>query len=197
MDKAMVAFGMPMGPVRLMDEVGLDVAYHVGTFLESQFPGRMTGAPLLKSIFETDLLGKKAGAGFYLYDEKGKETAVNSRVLDLLPPPKVAPPPEAVLQERMVLPMINEASRILAEGIVKTPGDVDLGMIMGTGFPPFRGGLMRYADSIGSAKLAERLSALAQSVDSRFAPSPQILGLAKNNTPFYASSCAPSGAPEA
>lgn len=195
-DKAMVAFGMPMGPVRLMDEVGLDVAYHVGTFLESKFPDRMKGAPLLKAIFETALLGKKAGAGFYFYDEKGKETAVNPKMLDLLPPPKAAPS-EAVLQERMVLPMINEASRILAEGIVKTPGDVDLGMIMGTGFPPFRGGLMRYADSLGTTVVAERLSALAQSVNSRFAPSPQILGLAKSNTPFYTSSCAPSGAPEA
>ena len=184
-DKAMVSFGMPMGPVRLMDEVGLDVAYHVGTFLESKFPERMKGAPLLKAISETDLLGKKGGAGFYLYDEKGKETAVNSRALALLPPPKIAPP-DSVLQERMVLPMINEASRILAEGIVKTAGDVDLGMIMGTGFPPFRGGLMRYADSIGSANLAERLGALAQSVDPRFAPSPQILDLAKSNTPFYA-----------
>ncbi len=91
-DKAMVSFGMPMGPVRLMDEVGLDVAYHVGTFLESKFPERMKGAPLLKAISETDLLGKKGGAGFYLYDEKGKETAVNSRALALLPPPKTAPP---------------------------------------------------------------------------------------------------------
>ena len=195
-DKAMVSFGMPMGPVRLMDEVGLDVAYHVGTFLESKFPDRMKGAPLLKAIFETQLLGKKGGAGFYLYDEKGKETAVNSRMLDLLPPPKAAPP-EAVLQERMVLPMINEASRILAEGIVRTPGDVDLGMIMGTGFPPFRGGLMRYADSMGPATLAERMNALSKSVDPRFAPSPQILDLAKRNLKFYDGSCAPSGAPEA
>jgi 3-hydroxyacyl-CoA dehydrogenase/enoyl-CoA hydratase/3-hydroxybutyryl-CoA epimerase len=93
--------------------------------------------------------------------------------------------------------MINEASRILADGIVKTPGEVDLGMIMGTGFPPFRGGLMRYADALGLARVAERLSALAQSVDPRFAPSPQILELAKKNGTFYAHDGAHNGAQEA
>ena len=184
-DKAMLAFGMPMGPVRLMDEVGLDVAYHVGTYLESCFADRMKGAPLLKAISETKFLGKKGGAGFYFYDEKGKETGLNPALQDLLPP-STAAPPEEVLQERMVLPMINEASRILAEGIVKTPGDVDLGMIMGTGFPPFRGGLLRYADSLGSTHLADRLSFLARAVDSRFTPSPQIVDLAKRSAAFYA-----------
>jgi 3-hydroxyacyl-CoA dehydrogenase / enoyl-CoA hydratase / 3-hydroxybutyryl-CoA epimerase len=195
-DKAMLAFGMPMGPVRLMDEVGLDVAYHVGTYLESKFPDRMKGAPLLKSISQTKFLGKKGGAGFYFYDEKGKETVLNPDLLALLPPAKQAPP-DIVLQERMVLPMINEASRILADGIVKTPGEVDLGMIMGTGFPPFRGGLMRYADALGLARVAERLSALAQSVDPRFAPSPQILELAKKNGTFYAHDGAHDGNQEA
>ena len=184
-DKAMLAFGMPMGPVRLMDEVGLDVAYHVGTYLESCFADRMKGAPLLKAISETKFLGKKGGAGFYFYDDKGKETGLNPAIQELLPPPTTAPA-EEVLQERMVLPMINEASRILAEGIVKTPGDVDLGMIMGTGFPPFRGGLLRYADSLGSARVAERLTFLAQAVDSRFAPSPQIVDLARRSAAFYA-----------
>ena len=183
-DKAMLAFGMPMGPVRLMDEVGLDVAYHVGTYLESCFKDRMKGAPLLKAISETKFLGKKGGAGFYFYDDKGKETGLNPELQNLLPSAKPAPP-EGSLQERMVLPMINEASRLLAEGIVRTAGEVDLGMIMGTGFPPFRGGLLRYADTLGAARLAERLSALAQQVDSRFAPSPQILDLAKHNATFY------------
>lgn len=183
-DGAMLDFGMPMGPVRLMDEVGLDVAFHVGTFLESCFANRMKGAPLLKAVSDTGLLGRKGGAGIYLYDAEGKQTGLNPDALKLLPLQKPAPP-VGVLQERMVMPMINEASRILEEGIVRTAGEVDLGMIMGTGFPPFRGGLLRYADSLGGATLADRLEALAKEVGPRYEAAPRILELARTNGRFY------------
>jgi len=183
-DAAMLSFGMPMGPARLLDEVGLDIAYHVGVFLETCFPDRMRGAPLLKSIRDAGLQGRKGGSGFFLYDRKGKQGAVNPKMKKLLPGAGPQPSPETLV-ERMVLPMVNEASRILAEGIVETPGDVDLGMIMGTGFAPFRGGLLRYADSQGITHIADRLTFWYDSEGDRFQPAEPLLERAKANRSFY------------
>ncbi|MEJ2367004.1 MAG: 3-hydroxyacyl-CoA dehydrogenase NAD-binding domain-containing protein [Acidobacteriota bacterium] len=183
LDSVMTGFGMPMGPVRLMDEVGLDTAYHVGQFLSSCFPDRMPPAPLMEKVFQEGMLGKKSGIGFYFYFD-GKQGPGNPDAIKLLPgePPGIN---ADTLVERMVLPMINEASRILEEKIVETPQDVDLGMIMGTGFPPFRGGLLRYADSLGAGHVADRLKALAEEAGPRFAPSPSLVEMASRGKRFF------------
>lgn len=183
LDEALLDFGMPMGPARLMDEVGLDVALHVGAFLQACYPERMPGCPLLRMIGDAKLLGKKGGAGFYLY-QNGRPGKENPAVKRLLPASPTPHDPE-YLAERAVLPMINEASRILDEGIVKSAVEVDLGMILGTGFPPFRGGLLSFADTLGLPFVAERLQFYAATVGPRFAPAPRIVEMAKRNAKFH------------
>ena len=142
-DKAMLDFGMPMGPLRLIDEVGIDVAYDVARELAEAFHDRMTVAPILRQVYERGLKGRKSGAGFYLY--KGKKERLNPGLK--LPSGKTLGPAE--IQARLLGVMINEAKRCLSEGVVASEDDVDVGMIFGTGFPPFRGGLVKYARDAG------------------------------------------------
>ena len=149
-DRAMVEFGMPMGPLRLLDEVGIDVAYDVAHELAEAFKERMAVAPVLRQGHEKGLKGRKGGAGFYVY--KGKDERVNRRVAKLWRKPRgerVAPPPAQEIQRRLIRVMIEEARLCLSEGVVATEDDIDTGMIFGTGFPPFRGGLVKYARDSG------------------------------------------------
>jgi len=183
LDAALLEFGMPMGPARLLDEVGLDVAFHVGAYLESCYPARMPGCPLLRKLVEAGLKGKKGGAGFYRY-AGGRPGKVNPAALRFLPT-GAAVRDDAAWVERAVLSMVNEASRILDDGIVPTAADVDLAMILGTGFPPFRGGLLGHADALGLPRVAERLQFLAETVGPRFAPAPRILEMAKRDAKFH------------
>ena len=185
-DRAAVDFGMPMGPVRLLDEVGIDIARHAGETLHAAFGARMAPAPILEALGSTDRLGKKNGRGFYLYED-GKESGVDASVYaDLgLPAPERSTVEGDEISRRLVLVMINEASRILEDGIVRTAGDVDIGMIMGTGFPPFRGGLLRFADERHPRALVPELRALAERLGDRFAPSPLLLDLAERDRTFY------------
>jgi 3-hydroxyacyl-CoA dehydrogenase/enoyl-CoA hydratase/3-hydroxybutyryl-CoA epimerase len=142
-DKAMLDFGMPMGPLRLIDEVGIDVAYDVARELAEAFHDRMTVAPILRQVHERGLKGRKSGAGFYIY--KGKKERLNSGLK--LPSGKTLGSGE--IQSRLLGVMINEAKRCLSEGVVTSEDDIDVGMIFGTGFPPFRGGLVKYARDTG------------------------------------------------
>jgi len=149
-DEAMVEFGMPMGPLRLLDEVGIDVAYDVAHELAEAFKERMVVAPVLKQVHEMGLKGRKGGVGFYIY--KGKDERVNRRVAKLWRKPRgerVTPPPAQEIQRRLIRVMIEEARLCLSEGVVATEDDIDTGMIFGTGFPPFRGGLVKYARDSG------------------------------------------------
>src|SRR6185503_8113424 len=124
------------------------------------------------ALGNTNRLGKKNGRGFYRY-QGGKDTGVDESIYaELGLPPMHRPLHEDVIVERCMLAMINEAARILADGIVAVPGDVDLGMIMGTGFPPFRGGLLRYADSLGTPAIVEKLGQLEKQHGARFAVAP-------------------------
>lgn len=185
-DKAAKKFGMPMGPLRLIDEVGIDVAGHAGRAMYQAFGDRLAPSPVLVAIGETDRLGKKGGRGFYVYD--GKDEKIDDSVLDdlsaVLPQsPRTVSSDEITL--RLVLVMVNEAARILEDRIVDSAGEVDLGMIMGTGFPPFRGGLLRYADSIHVRTVVEHLRGLRQRAGSRFDPAPLIEQLAEEDRSFY------------
>jgi 3-hydroxyacyl-CoA dehydrogenase/enoyl-CoA hydratase/3-hydroxybutyryl-CoA epimerase len=183
-DKAMVDFGMPMGPMALLDEVGIDVASKVAHILKEKLGDRVPQQSRIVDVLYGDKrLGKKGGKGLYLY-ENGKRKNPDPEVYRLLgigaPHPVNAQ--EAV--ERMVYAMINEAAVILDEKIVATANELDLAMIMGTGFPPFRGGLMRYADSVGAAKIVARLEEFAAKYGPRFTPSEALRRVAERGGKF-------------
>jgi len=185
-DRAMRSWGMPMGPLRLADEVGLDVSAHVAEILHDAFPERLTFPEWTAKFAGTGRLGVKTGGGIYKYEGR-KETGVDTGFLAELGLANVgrASAPAGELAERMVLPMVNEAARCLDEGIVAGPGPLDLAMIFGTGFPPFRGGLCRWADGEGLPALVARLDALAGSVGARLRPSPALRRFAEAGG-FYA-----------
>ena len=143
-DGAMLEFGMPMGPLRLIDEVGIDVAYDVACELAEAFQGRMTVAPILKQVHEQGLKGRKGGVGFYVYGRKRER--VNRRVVKAARQQLRSPQD---VQRRLLAVMIQEARLCLSEGVVASEDDIDVGMIFGTGFPPFRGGLVKYARDSG------------------------------------------------
>ena len=185
LDNAAINFGMPMGPCRLMDEVGIDVCSHVGEIMEEGLGARARANSLSERAMKKDLLGKKNKKGFYLYDEDDKQTEVNPQMVSLIDA-KSKSMDDTTIQKRLFLPMINEASMILAEGIVENADAVDLGLIFGIGFPPFRGGLLKYADSEGLDRILEALKGFESEVnEDRFKPSDYLINLVKNNKSFY------------
>jgi 3-hydroxyacyl-CoA dehydrogenase/enoyl-CoA hydratase/3-hydroxybutyryl-CoA epimerase len=183
-DEAMVDFGMPMGPMALFDEVGLDVAAKVGAILKERFAGRIQQSAVVDKLYADHRLGKKGGKGLYLYED-GKRKRPDPAVYKIVgvDAPHPAKKEEAV--ERMVLAMINEAALILEERIVASAAELDLAMIMGTGFPPFRGGLLRYADKLGLQHIVSRLEDLASRHGDRFRPSEPLRRLAQHGAKFY------------
>ncbi len=187
-DSASLNFGMPMGACRLMDEVGLDVCSHVGEIMEEGLGARAKASDLSKLATDKDLLGKKSKSGFYTYDDKGKQLDVNPKMQALLPNKKKSMD-ETTIQMRLFLPMINEAANILDEKIVDSAGTVDLGLIFGIGFPPFRGGLLKYADAEGLDRIVDAINSFAESVDKdRYGLSSYLENLAKNKQKFYEAS---------
>ena len=129
--------------------------------------------------------GEKTGKGFYNYDKSGKEVGLNEEVAALLPKTKKEMD-ETEIQMRVFLPMINEAAYILDEGIVENASVVDLGLIFGIGFPPFRGGLLRYADSEGISRILDAIKKFSTSIDEdRYRPSKYLINLVENNQNFY------------
>jgi 3-hydroxyacyl-CoA dehydrogenase/enoyl-CoA hydratase/3-hydroxybutyryl-CoA epimerase len=180
-DRLLVDFGMPMGPYALLDQIGLDVAEKVTHVLEAAFGDRLPPEATLGRLTADGHFGKKSGRGFYVY-AAGKKGEVSPEARRAAGNPAAREFPSEDVVDRLVLPMVNEAARCLEEGIAARPLDVDLGMVMGTGFPPFRGGLLRYADGRGVEAIAERLEALAASVGARLAPSE---ALRKRAAGFY------------
>ena len=185
LDQACMNFGMPMGPCRLLDEIGIDVAEKVGKILHQALGERVRPSSLNGKMAQAKLLGKKGKKGFYLYDNKGTQIAMNDDVLKILPSRK-SKLEENEIQKRVIYPMINEASTILAEGIVKKAQDVDLALIFGIGFPPFRGGLLRFADEEGPVKITDHLKRFGEKVsDSRYKISDHLANMASRKKKFY------------
>jgi len=183
-DGALCDFGFPVGPVTLLDEVGLDVAEKVAKVLHQGFGERMAPAASLHQVVAAGRLGRKNGKGFYTYD--GRRKRVDVTVYDLLPGgrSRKAFAPEEI-QERVALAMVNEAIRCLSEGIVRSPRDGDVGAVFGLGFPPFRGGPFRYADALGTGPLLARVRALADRHGARFAPAPLLSELGAAGRSFH------------
>ena len=181
-DRLIEDFGMPMGPFVLADEVGLDVGYKVSKVLEDAYGERMKISGVLDRVYhQLQLLGKKAGKGFYIHT--GKKREVNETVKALVFSKRSFDEKEII--DRAMLIMVNEAAMCLEEGIVDNAQYLDMAMVMGTGFPPFRGGLLKYADAIGIENIVITLQSLSQHHGERFEPAKLLLSMAKNGETFY------------
>ncbi len=172
-DKVMLDFGLPMGPARLLDEVGYDVAAKVSEVMSAAFANRMQPCPLFGAMVAQGLLGQKSGGG--LYDKSGKRPGPGRKVLRGLRTqgePKDTSRSQVV--ERLIYPMVDEAYRCLEEGLVESEADLDLGMVMGIGFPPFTGGICQYARREGLKQIVQTLDRMAETLDPRFKPGPGL-----------------------
>lgn len=181
-DTLIETFGMPMGPFVLADTVGLDVGYKVASVLHQGYGERMEVSTLLDRAYnELHLLGKKAKRGFYIHE--GKNKTLNPDI-QTLQSSKVRLSDEEIIDRAMLI-MVNEAAYCLQEGIVKNAQHLDVAMIMGTGFPPFRGGLLKYADTYGLEKILHALLRLRDKYGMRFEPAPLLQELAHKGLTFY------------
>ncbi len=184
-DRALLDFGFPVGPITLMDEVGLDVGGKVGQVLEQAFGDRIAPAEGMRRVVESGRLGRKGRKGFFLYDAEGKKGEVDQSVYDLLGSRERRDVPAQEIVERTVLAMVNEAARCLEEGILRSPRDGDIGAVFGIGFPPFRGGPFRYVDSEGADAIVRRLQALDQRFAPRYTPAALLVEMARDGKRFY------------
>ena len=201
-DKALVDFGFPVGPITLIDEVGLDVATKAGKIMAEAYPDRMAPARSIPAVVAAGRYGRKSKKGFYSYDKEGKKGEVDPSVYALflapgsipvatsITPQSAEPPawpemPAVQIQQRTVLAMLNEAARCLNDGIIRSPRDGDVGAVFGIGFPPFRGGPFRYMDSLGVKIVVQRLEDLNARFPGRYEPAELLLDMARRNESFY------------
>ncbi|QSQ24250.1 fatty acid oxidation complex subunit alpha FadJ [Pyxidicoccus parkwayensis] len=185
LDKALVDFGFPVGPITLLDEVGIDVAQKVGPIMEAAFGKRMAAPKALENVITDGRLGRKTQKGFYLY-ENGKKKEVDPTVYAFLPHGKERKSfDREEMAERLVLQMVNEAVRCLGEGILRSARDGDVGAIFGLGFPPFLGGPFHYVDSRGPADVLRKLEHYHDKLGERFTPAPHLVEMVKAGKTFY------------
>ncbi|MFT3837703.1 MAG: fatty acid oxidation complex subunit alpha FadJ [Myxococcaceae bacterium] len=184
LDKALIDFGFPVGPVTLLDEVGIDVGAKVGKIMHHAFGDRMAAPATTDKLIEDGRLGRKAKKGFYKYDGKKKE--VDATVYALLPHGTERKKLDRhEMAERCVLQMVNEAIRCLGDGVLRNPRDGDIGAIFGLGFPPFLGGPFRWADAFGAGRLLERTEHYQEKLGKRFEPAPLLLENGKAGRKFH------------
>lgn len=184
-DKAATRFGMPMGPIALMDEVGLDIVTHVINSAHAALGDRVAPPAIIKVFSEKKLLGKKGGKGIYLYDEKGKRAGVNPDIQAAIGKTGKTMT-ESAIQDRLFLPMVNEAALVLSEGVIEDPAQLDLAMIFGSGFAPFHGGVLGYADSVGIRTILQKLQHLHKVAGDNYRPAQLIVDKAARGEAFYA-----------
>ena len=195
-DEVAVSFGMPMGPIRLMDEIGIDVAGKVAVILQEGLGARYQANNLLERLIGDGRLGRKSGVGFYRFPRtRGGILGKIGRERTIAVDPSIERYVETggrrfkgsdrEIRDRMVFVMIDEAARCLDERIIRSAGDVDVGMIFGTGFPPFRGGLLHYADSLGARVVVDALMRYSETVSPRFAPCDRLKEMAAHSRSFY------------
>lgn len=173
-DDALVDFGFPVGPITLLDEVGIDVGGKVGLVLAEAFGARMAPAESMRKVVAAGRTGRKGGHGFYRYDDEGKKGTVDTTVYGVIGGVR-REIDRGEIVERCVLAMVNEAAYCLEEGILRSPRDGDMGAVFGIGFPPFRGGPFRYIDSVGAGRIVEQLEDLNARFSARFRPAEILL----------------------
>lgn len=183
-DEAMASLGFPVGPLSLVDEVGLDVSAKAAAVLHAAFGDRLAPAPVIRRLKDDGRLGRKSGRGFYRYSH-GKR-----KVVDQLPrvpgrEAKANAVPRHDLSRRPFLALLNEAARAAAEGVVQHPRDGDVAAIMGFGFPPYLGGPLRHVDDRGAAAIVSELEQYASRIGPRFAPAEVLIDMARSGRTFY------------
>ncbi len=188
-EQAMVDFGMPMGPATLFDLTGIDIGYHVAKTYEKRLGERYKIHPLFERIYQTGCYGRKTGAGYF--DYSGDKPVPNPKVVEVvqnyLKENKVSPKEmskEDIIDSMLALG-INEAALMIEEGICDRPQDMDLAMIYGTGFPPYRGGILRYADKWGLKNVCQKLVELEKQYGPRFKPADLVKQMTKKGKTFY------------
>jgi 3-hydroxyacyl-CoA dehydrogenase/enoyl-CoA hydratase/3-hydroxybutyryl-CoA epimerase len=185
LDGALTDFGFPVGPITLLDEVGIDVGAKVGKVLYQAFGERMKPPAALEKVMVDGRLGRKSKRGFYTYGGKKKE--VDESVYDLLPGGRKRRRfDRGEIVDRVALMMVNEAIRCLGDGILRSARDGDVGAVFGLGFPPFRGGPFRYADQLGARALLDKLEGLRARFGDRFEPAPLLVEHARGGGAFHA-----------
>jgi 3-hydroxyacyl-CoA dehydrogenase/enoyl-CoA hydratase/3-hydroxybutyryl-CoA epimerase len=185
-DKALVEFGFPVGPITLLDEVGIDVGGRVGEVLGEALGARATPSESLRRVVESGRTGRKGKQGFYRYDDSGAKGEVDTTVYDLLPNGSVRTDVDAwEIQQRCVLAMVNEAVLCLEDGVLRSARDGDVGAVFGIGFPPFRGGPFRHIDAVGASRIVDELEALDDRFPGRFTPARLLVERARANMRFY------------
>ena len=178
-DNALVKWGMPMGPLRLIDEIGVDITVDIADTLTKAYGKRDEAPEILRKMQSAKMLGRKNGNGFYKYE--GKQQTPNESLQEWR---RTDRDEHADLASRLIFLMVNEAARCLEENVVTSPEDADYGMILGTGFAPFRGGPLRFADNFGLKKLVDEMDGLAES-EEKFAPCEILKKHARDGTTFY------------
>jgi len=189
-DEAMTRWGWPVGPFALMDEVGLDVGAHVGEVMREALGERVTPPAVFQKMLDDRRLGRKGKRGFYLYEEKdAKGKGKSSKKVDPAVYPllgwRESPIGDEEIVERCWLQMLNETARCMEEGVITNPADVDIGVIFGFGFPPFRGGLLREADRQGPRWVVDQLETYADRHGERLRPATLLREMARKGERFY------------
>ena len=184
-DDAMEQFGFPVGPLTLLDEVGLDIAAKSGAILHQAFGERMAPSQAMRAVVNAGRVGRKGKLGFYRYDADGKKGAADASIYELLSSPTRSSFTSDEIQQRCSLALVNEAARTLEEGIVRSARDGDIGAVFGIGFPPFRGGPFRWIDAVGAAKVVDALEDLSARFAPRFTPCDLLVSMARRGERFY------------
>jgi 3-hydroxyacyl-CoA dehydrogenase/enoyl-CoA hydratase/3-hydroxybutyryl-CoA epimerase len=190
-DGALVDFGFPVGPITLLDEVGIDVGGKVGLVLSEALGLRMAPSDAMRRVVAAGRLGRKGRTGFYKYDSNGKKGGVDDSIYQIIGAGARASAGQHVpfsddeIVRRCVLAMVNEAAFCLQEGILRSVRDGDIGAVFGIGFPPFRGGPFRYADTVGIGTIVRQLQELNVRHPPRFEPSAVLLDMARAGGRFY------------
>ncbi|MBT1446323.1 fatty acid oxidation complex subunit alpha FadJ [Shewanella sp. JM162201] len=186
LDKSLVKFGFPVGPMTLLDEVGIDVGAKISPILEKELGERFKAPAAFDKLMADERKGRKNGKGFYLYGKAaGKTKKVDESVYGVLGLVPGTAKEAGEIAERCIVQMLNEAVRCLEEGIIASPRDGDIGAIFGIGFPPFLGGPFRYMDTMGAAKLVGLLEGYQRRFGDRFTPAPLLKSMAAEGKSFY------------
>jgi 3-hydroxyacyl-CoA dehydrogenase/enoyl-CoA hydratase/3-hydroxybutyryl-CoA epimerase len=184
-DKALTDFGFPVGPITLVDEVGIDVGKHVLDTIQSAFPDRMVPPKGLTPLADSGRLGRKNNKGFYTY-ENGKKGRPDAAVYELIGVSRTGDKVSAEdIVDRCVMAFVNESARCLEEGILASASDGDVGAVFGLGFPPFWGGPFKYVDLVSAAAVVEKLRQLEAKHGARFRPADILVKHAAAKTRFF------------
>ncbi|WP_119969634.1 fatty acid oxidation complex subunit alpha FadJ [Shewanella japonica] len=186
LDKALVKFGFPVGPITLLDEVGIDVGAKIAPILTQELGERFKAPDAFDKLLADDRKGRKNGKGFYQYgNKKSKAKLVDESVYQVLGVNNQSTGSGSDIAMRCVVQMLNEAVRCLDEGIIASARDGDIGAIFGIGFPPFLGGPFKYMDSMGIANLVSKLRQYQQQHGDRFEPCERLVNMAESGSTFY------------